>query len=193
MAVATIVVSEGALHGAEPPLDELVGAAQAGDRAALEALLERIERRVYRLAFRLVGDAGLAEDVAQEALLKICRRLSQYRRSMNFLGWTYRIVVNQAHDSRRSASRLPQLDRGAPGSFDPERQEQLRRVMEALKVLSEKERAALVLIDIEGLSSREAANAMGCLAITARTRAAQAREKMRRVLSRYYPELREAT
>ena len=49
-----------------------------------------------------------------------------------------------------------------------------------------------MLIDIEGYSSREAASVLGCLAITARTRAAYARKKVRSVLSRHYPELREA-
>ena len=65
--------------------------------------------------------------------------------------------------------------------------------MEAMEAHSEKERAAVVLIDIEGFTSAEAARILGCLSITARTRAAQARKKVRRALSRYYPELREAT
>lgn len=195
MVVTASVEAESTLYRAEQQLEDLMWAARAGDRTALEAFLERIQRRVYLLAFRLLGDATLAEDVAQEVLLKICRRLGQYRERSNLWGWIYRIVVNQVHDFRRSAGvqRQAETDYGEPSSFDPERQEQLRRVMEAMKALSEKERAALVLIDIEGLSSREAAKVLGCLAITARTRAAQARKKVRRVLSRYYPELREAT
>jgi RNA polymerase sigma-70 factor (ECF subfamily) len=75
--------------------------------------------------------------------------------------------------------------------YDPVRREQARRLSEAMGVLTEKERQALVLIDLEGFSSREAAQVLGCLAITARTRAAQARKKLRRELARYYPELKE--
>ena len=186
-----------ALEGRMPvdELADLVAAARAGDRTALEALLVNIERRVFALAYRLVGEPAGAEDVAQEVLLKVCRRLNQYRSGSNFLGWVYRIVVNQAHDHRRRAGppTVETLELEAPAAFHPARDEQLRRVMEAMRVLSERERAALVLIDIEGFSSAEAAGVLGCLAITARTRAAQARKKVRRALSRYYPELREAT
>jgi RNA polymerase sigma-70 factor (ECF subfamily) len=145
------------------------------------------------LAYRLVGAAAGAEDVSQEVFLQICTKLGQFREGGNFLGWVYRIVVNKAHDYRRA--RDPQaveiLDLAAPADFHPARQEQLRRVMEAMRELTEKERAALVLTDIEGLTSQEAARVLGCLAISVRTRASHARAKLRRVLSRYYPELRE--
>ena len=182
---------------AQGRLAALVSAAQSGDRAAVEALLEAIERRVYTLAYRLVGDPTSAEDVSQEALLKICRRLNQYRGGKNFWGWVYRIVINQTHDHRRATDRKPietlRLEMPAPNDFHPAREEQLRRIMEALSVLTEKERTALVLTEVEGFSSVEAARVLGCFPITVRTRAAQARKKVRRVLSRFYPELREAT
>ncbi len=173
---------------------DLVSAARAGDRLALEALLESIERRVYLLAYRLIGEPASAEDVAQDVLWKICGRLDQYAGS-NFWGWVYRIVVNQVHDHRRAAGPAPAelLGLAAPVDYHPARQEQWRRVMEAMRVLTEKERAALVLTEIEGFSSREAARVLGCLPITVRVRAAHARQKVRRALSRYYPELRETT
>jgi len=186
-------MAQAAAGEAAEPLAGLVAAASAGDRAALETLVETMERRVYTLAFRLVGDRAGAEDVAQEALWKVCQRLSQFRQSGNFWGWVYRIVLNQAHDHHRAGARekveIPEVT--APETYNPAREEQLRRAMAAMKVLSQKERAALVLIDLDGYSSREAARMMGCLDITARARAAQARKKVRRELSRYYPELRE--
>jgi RNA polymerase sigma-70 factor, ECF subfamily len=125
--------------------------------------------------------------------LKICRRLDQYRGGASFLGWVYRITVRQAHDWRRSAGpatlELPEVM--AVSGLDAAREEQLRRVEEAMRVLSEKERQALVLTEIEGFTSVEAARILGTLAITVRVRAAQARKKLRRALSHYYPELRE--
>jgi RNA polymerase sigma-70 factor (ECF subfamily) len=177
------------------PIDAWVASAQAGNRDALEFFLEAIEHRVYTLAWRLVGDAALAEDVAQEALLKICRSLGKYRCGGNLWGWIYRIVVNQAHDLRRSLEARHEIGEAeAPPlalHYDPVRREQAWRVMEAMRVLTEKERQALVLIDIEGLTSPEASSILGCLAITVRTRAAQARKKLRRELARYYPELKD--
>jgi len=191
----TVAIEGGPLaEPVESRWDELVGAARAGDRAALDGLLEAIERRVYTFAYRLAGDRAAAEDVAQDALLKICRRLDQYRGG-NFLGWVYRIVVNQARDARRAAARWvgEPIEIAVLPGHDPARTEQLRRLEEAWRVLSQKERAALTLTDLEGLSSAEAARILGCLAVTARVRAAQARKKLRRELSRYYPELRETT
>jgi len=177
---------------AEGQSAELVARARAGDRAALEALIVSVERRVYALAWRLVGDRAAAEDVAQEVFLKICRRLDRFRGG-NFLGWVYRMVVNQAHDWRRRAGPAAEElgEVGAPPGFDAAREEQLRRVTDAMRVLSPKEREALVMTDMEGFTSGEAARILGCMAITVRVRAAQARKKLRRVLARHYPELRE--
>lgn len=192
--MTTTVAIEGSVaDDTEAHLAGLIAAARAGDRTALEALLEAIERRVFGFAYRLTGNGAAAEDVAQEVFLKICRRLDQYRGGSSFLAWVYRITVRQAHDWRRAAGpateELPEVMAG-PG-LDAAREEQLRRVQEAMRVLSEKEREALVLTQVEGFTSVEAARVLGTLAITVRVRAAQARKKIRRALSHYYPELRE--
>jgi RNA polymerase sigma-70 factor (ECF subfamily) len=171
-------------------LQSLVAAAKVGDAQALETLLVSVERPLYQFLLRLLGDAAAAEDATQESLLKVCRSLGRYDERGQFLSWVYRIALNQVRDwkRRRRETSEPSPDVSVPGS-DPERSQRLERVMEAMQVLTEKERAALVLIDIEGYSSAEAAGILGCLAITARTRAAQARKKVRRALTRYYPEL----
>ncbi|MCP5117326.1 MAG: RNA polymerase sigma factor [bacterium] len=193
MATALTIMAQPARPVAEAPPEELILAARDGHRPSLEELLTSIERRVYALAYRLTGNRAAAEDLSQEALLKVCRHIGRYRTGSSFWGWVYRIVVNQARDNYRKAK--PEV--GEPSELavepdvDPVRGEQLRLVMRAMSCLTGRERAALVLIDIEGYSGREAAAVLGCLAITARTRAAQARKKVRRVLSRHYPELRE--
>ena len=177
------------------PIEGWLAPARAGDREALEFFLKAIEQRVYTLAWRLLGNRALAEDVSQDALLKICRSLDQFTPGTNLWGWIYRIVVNQAHDARRRLAARNEVEEAEPetAGYDPVRREQMRRVMEAMRVLTQKERNALVLIDIEGFTSREAAKVLGCLAVTARTRAAQARSKLRGELSRYYPELKESS
>lgn len=171
-------------------LGSLAELARAGDREALESLLISVERPVYGFVYRLLGNAAAAEDVTQETLLKVCQNLHRYREQGQFRAWVYRIAANQARDWRRRARWEEVADTAVEGP-DAARDEQLRRVMTALGVLSEKERAALTLIDMEGYDSRAAGRILGCLSITARTRAAHARKKIRRELSRYYPELGE--
>ncbi len=177
------------------PADELLAAARDGDRAALEEVLQTIERRVYALSFRLACDPAGAEDLAQEALLKVCRHIGRYRVGSNFWGWVYRIVVNQSHDVRRAAKPAgPDLeDYPVPPNHDPVRDDQLRHVMQAMKSLTRREREALVLTGIEGYTCKEAGRILGCMPMAVRTRASAARKKLRERLSHFYPELREAT
>ena len=189
----TVAIEASVADPAEAEFAALVVRARAGDRAALEGVIETVERRIYGLAWRLLGDGAAAEDVAQEVFLKICQRLNQFRGG-NFLGWAYRMTVNQAHDwRRRGGGAREELveETVAPAGLDAARQEQLRRVMEAMAVLTVKEREALVLTELEGFSSREAARILGGMGVTVRVRAAQARKKIRRALARFYPELRE--
>jgi len=171
------------------PLSGLMAAAQAGDRAALGSLLMTVERPLYRFVYRLMGNAAAAEDITQETLLKVCQNLHRYREQGQFQAWVYKIAANQARDAIRRGHTWDEVEDTAVEGPDPGRVEQFRHVMIAMRVLTEKERAALVLIEIEGYDSREAGRILGCLAITARTRAAHARKKIRRELSPYYPEL----
>lgn len=174
-------------------LEKLLAAARQGDRTALEDFLQRIETRVYSFAWRLVGDPSSAEDVTQETLLKICRSLARYSLGTNLWAWIHRITVNQAHDYRRARPKTEDAGPEPSHSYDPAHDEKWRRVQEALQCLTEKERDALVLTEIEGYTSGEASDILGCLAITVRTRAAHARKKVRRYLTRYYPEIGEMT
>jgi len=193
MATALAFPAQAGGSAAAAPSDVILASARDGDRDALEEILRFIERRVYTLALRLACDPAAAEDLAQEAMLKICRFIGRYRVGSNFWGWVYRIVVNQAHDIRRAAKpTVPELgEHPVPPNHDPVRKDQLEHVMNAMRQLTKKERSALVLIDIEGYTSREAGRILRCLPITVRTRAAVARRKVRTTLSRDYPELRE--
>ena len=116
------------------------------------------------------------------------QHLRRYRPGSNFSAWVGRITANQVHDFRRTYKTYP-ASPDVITQYDDERQEQLIRVQEALAVLTPKERDAIVLIDIEGYSSGEAASILGTLSVTVRTRAAHAHKKLRAYLSRYYPEL----
>jgi RNA polymerase sigma-70 factor (ECF subfamily) len=169
-------------------LEACVRAAVAGDPAALEEVLVALERRVYKLAWRLIGDPSAAEDITQEVLIRVARNLHRYRPGTNLWGWACRITINQTHDYRRMWSRDPR----APArefQYDPELREQVSRLQEALDILTPKEREAVILLEVEGYTSGEAAAIVRTLPVTVRTRAAHARKKLRQHLSRYYPEL----
>jgi hypothetical protein len=88
-------------------LEILLAAARTGNRDALEDFLRQIERRVYVFAFRMVGNAVLAEDVAQEALWKICRNLNRYRSGVEPLGVG---ISNRVESSARFAAARPARD-----------------------------------------------------------------------------------
>jgi len=74
----------------------LVLAAQGGDLGAFERLVERYERRLFRLAERITGNSEDAEDVLQEAFLKAYSKLAQFQRNSRFYTWIVRITVNEA-------------------------------------------------------------------------------------------------
>jgi RNA polymerase sigma-70 factor (ECF subfamily) len=166
--------------------EDLIARAITGDRFALDGLLRSLQRRVYLLAWRLVGDPVAAEDIAQEVLLKVALRLKKYRQGTNFWAWVARITVNQVHDHHRAEPRSVVLEH-EPAS--PVRSTETAALLEqALGILSRKEREALVLTEIEGHTSSEAAAILGCLSVTVRVRAAHARKKLRKWLRPHFPE-----
>jgi RNA polymerase sigma-70 factor (ECF subfamily) len=178
-----------------PKLEEEQNAAEAGWFAPL---VRSHSRRVFGLLYRMVGNAGDAQDLTQDVFLKAWVHREQLRDPARAISWLLRIAANAAIDFQRA--RLPHrtgasLDderhgelrdsMRAPGLEPQEealRSERHRRLWAALKVLSPKERAAVVMRDLEGLPNQEVAAALGCSMITVRTHIASARIKMRKHL-----------
>src|SRR6266516_2986472 len=88
---------------------DLVASAKAGDKAAFEELVSQTHRRVYTLAYRLVGDRAEAEDVAQEAYLRMFRGLAGFREEARFETWMHRIVTNCAISMLKRRGRFGDL------------------------------------------------------------------------------------
>ena len=135
--------------------------AKAGDRAAFEELILCYERRVLMTAWRLLGSKEDAQDAAQEVFLRLFRHLHRVDPKRPLLPWLYRMTVNVCHDLNRKRRRRAEVD---VEEVDPERlavdpareitrSDQKRMIAAAPTALPEKERAALVLRDIEGLST----------------------------------------
>ena len=184
----------------EVPDETLVARARDGARAAFAELVSRYQGSVYRLAFRMSRNASDAEEITQETFLLAHRGIGSFQGESRFRTWLYRITVNQALMMRRSARRRPvqPLDPSLlsavarpsmPGVEPPEGAESLvdrkaliERVQWALAQLDEAQRAALVLRDLEELSSEESAQILGVTPDTVRQRAHRARLRMRELL-----------
>ncbi len=178
-------------------LRDVVMQAQAGDVAAFTELVGWYQRRVISTAWRLLGDEHEALDAAQDVFLRLHRYLRSFDPGQDFGGWLYRMVVNACHDARRRRPRHISLeDERARGTVEDLRSaddveasaralEDERVLAAALETLSEKERAALVLRDLEGLSTQEVADALGSTPTTVRSQICIARAKLRAFRERW--------
>lgn len=175
----------------------LVERAQQGDSRAFEMLVVKYQRRIERLISRMVRDADLVHDVAQETFIRAYRALPQFRGESAFYTWLYRIAVNTAKKTLVELKRDPISTDSArvhPGEDDetyrtdhelsdgetPEAllasKEIAATVNAAIDALSEDLRQAITLREIEGLSYEEIADVMNCPIGTVRSRIFRARE-----------------
>lgn len=138
-----------------------------GDRAAARALTLRLTPRVLGFAFRMLGDHAEAEDVAQEAMLRLWRVASQWRQGeAKVTTWLYRVVANLCTDRlrRRRDVGLDTIaepeDNAASAAQEMLEAQRQSALAEALGQLPERQRQAVVLRHIEGLSNPEIAEVM---------------------------------
>jgi len=169
----------------------LLARAQAGDVAAFERLSSAYADRLFMLLLRLLGDRAEAEDVAQEVMLRAWQGITRFRGQSSYFTWLYRIAVNEANRALEKRARHPagvtlgadELQLPAPGALDPSRQaenSELRRALvRALADLPPPLRTALVLRDVEGLSTQEAAEIAGVGEAAFKSRLHQARLRVR--------------
>jgi RNA polymerase sigma-70 factor, ECF subfamily len=176
----------------------LVERSQRGDRLAFEELVRRHADRLYAVVLRFVADADEAEEVTQETFLRAWRSIDKFEQRSQFFTWLYRIGINEA---KRRAERRPPAGRiasiedtpieDAPDWSDaPEfraEQHHLRRVLEdAVRALPIKYRTALILRDVEGLSTEQAAEVMELREAAFKSRLHRARLAVRRAVDQYY-------
>ncbi len=169
----------------------LIVRAQAGDVDAFQRLAGAHADRLYAVLLRLLGDRADAEDVAQETLLRAWRGIGRFQHRSQFFTWLYRIAINEANRFLQKSSRRPRggpIDEagsqvaGAASEQPPqrlERQELLRILDRALLELPRDHRVAIVLRDVEGLSTTEAAEIAGIGEAAFKSRLHQARLKVR--------------
>lgn len=161
-----------------------VVAAAAGDLVAFERLVLATQGRVWRYLVHLVGDHGLAEDLAQEVFIRVFRKLSTLRNPDGFTSWVLVVARNAAYDAGRARVRrplelLPDPDVVSRASGDPHVATEVR---DALDRLESDLREALVLVGMIGLSYREAGEALGVPEGTVKSRVFRARQAMLQIL-----------
>jgi RNA polymerase sigma-70 factor (ECF subfamily) len=169
----------------------LLARAQAGDVAAFERLSSAYADRLFMLLLRLLGDRGEAEDVAQEVMLRAWQGISRFRGQSSYFTWLYRIAVNEANRALEKRARRPagvpigadELQLPDSPLLDPSRQAENNELREALaRALAELPpalRTAIVLRDVEGLSTQEAAEIAGIGQAAFKSRLHQARLRVR--------------
>lgn len=161
--------------------DEVLAlAAQRGERAAFAALVTRYAARVVAVVERRLGDHHAALDVAQEVWIKVFRALPSYCDGASFRSWLFSIALNATRDEGRRRARRPvdELESSAPQA-DPRDPTIRVSIDEALQLVPEPFRSAVVLVDIEKLSYDEAAEALGCNVGTVRSRLSRGRHAFR--------------
>jgi RNA polymerase sigma-70 factor (ECF subfamily) len=184
---------------------ELLTAHVDGDPDAFGILFRRHRDRLWAVALRTTGDREEAADALQEAMVAAFRRAGSFRGDAQVTTWLHRIVVNACLDRLRrarvrAAQPLPEdieeyagrgavtghADAGTVGG-DPEARvlnaERRALVLQALARLSDEQRAALVLVDMEGLPVEEAARVLDCPAGTVKSRCSRGRARLAALLA----------
>jgi RNA polymerase sigma-70 factor (ECF subfamily) len=181
----------------------LVAAAKAGDSAAFEELVNRYERKIFRLTMNITGNREDAEDALQNAFLKSYTHLQSFQGESRFYTWLVRIAANEA--LMRLRKRRPNqfsLDEPIEGKDDmmpreiedwgpsPEQRYAQTEMQEILNEVIEKLepdfRTVFVLRDVEELSTEETAQALGISVPAVKSRLLRARLKLRQKLNRYF-------
>ena len=148
-------------------------------------------RRIFIQIYRIVGNVSDAQDLTQEAFIKALQHQEQLKDEQKAAHWLSRIATNTAIDFLRRNSRASfcEIDEAPESHSETPEQELLRGehrqyLEDGLRLLSPRERTALLLRDVEGLAAEEVAEQMSCSKATVRSHIANARTKMRRYMER---------
>lgn len=165
-----------------------------GEEEAFEALVVRYEAPLRKIAYGLVRDWGLAEDIAQDAFIRAYRKAATFRGGASVKAWLYRIAINRAYDELRRFQRrreIPLEQAGLPegGRASTEAIAETRElrggITLALAALRPEYRTPLVLREIEGMTYREIAEFLDWPLGTVQIRIHRGRLELRSHLAQY--------
>lgn len=178
----------------------LIRSAQHGDRGAFSDLVLAYQDRVFNLAFSILGCPEAAEDAAQDAFMAAFRKISTFRTGA-FMAWMYRITVNTCYDALRRTKRhqtvpLEPVDENLEEFDSPswmidlaeqpreyvERRELCNTIRESIRRLPYEYRVAIILVDVQDLDYREAAQILSIPIGTLKSRIARGRAMLMKSL-----------
>ena len=178
-------------------MDELLlRRAQRGDPEAFGQLMEPLEQLIWRVCWHYTGDREASSDCGQDAMIRIWRSLDNYRGDCAFESWVYRIAANCCMDwlrkkkRDRSVSMEPMREQGFdPADTSPGTEDQViarddrRRLREAIALLPDDQREALVLTQLERVPYDEAARMLDVSEGTVKSRVNRAKARLREILT----------
>jgi len=160
---------------------KLIAKARKGDAKAFEALVNDHYDIMFKMAFKWCGNQSDAEDITQDACIKLARGLDSYKGNAAFTSWLYRLVINAGKDWYKKQNRHPvqsgDLD-VLPSKSRSDEQLYARQVLDAVQRLPVGEKEALILVMSEGLSHKEAAKTLDVKESTISWRIHEARKKL---------------
>lgn len=184
-----------ALSSDQTSLALLIERAVAGDTAAFEGIMIHSQQRVMAVTWRMLGNEADARDASQEVFLRVYKYLKRFRQDQDFFAWLYGITVNVCRDFLKERQNHGQRfislsEDAARTAFDVTaahadaesmvvQAQQRELIAQAIALLPFKERASIVLRDMEGCSTEEVARAMNSSATTVRSQISSARKKIR--------------
>jgi RNA polymerase sigma-70 factor, ECF subfamily len=195
-----------ALTQSQPSLTILIERAVAGDTRAFEQIMIHSQQRVMAMTWRILGNEADARDASQEVFLRVYKYLARFKQDQDFFAWLYQITVNVCRDIGRKRQHhsglflsLEAAAESGPlavpadqqdAEEDYQRTQERELIARAIATLPHKERASIVLRDVEGLSTEEVARIMKSSSTTVRSQISSARKKIK-IYCRQYLQRRE--
>ena len=188
----TAVTLQSAYRVSEP---ELITRVLSGDRIAARELYDAHAPRVYRLAFRLTGDADLAREFTQDTFVRAFGQLARFRGDSALSTWLHRITVTVVSNAMRKVKRFRERETDLEdvhphgpdaAGVDPVLRDRLHRAIDALPEIY---RTTVIMHDIEGYTHTEIAEVLGVAEGTCKSRLSMARAQLRAQLADLAPEL----
>lgn len=162
----------------------LIARSRSGDWDAFAVLIRNHQRMIRTLAYRMSGSAADADDLAQETFIRAYQSLDTYRGAAKFSSWLYRIALNLCLRWRKLERRrgVTEHDWAGAGVNDHAPDIRSERVQEALNLLPPKQRAAVIMTLVEGMTQAEAAAMLGCPEKTLSWRMSSAHRRLEKLM-----------